>query len=254
MGLMAITGAGLATLATRQPGSHVVRSIAGVGAMFSYFGALSVLPLADVTAIGFASPLFVVALSALILGEAVHALRWSAVGVGFLGVLIMISPHLGASTGAGMPVLGIALALAAAVFTAFVMVFIRRMSETESALAIAFYFQLTCTAVSLAALAFGWRTPDLGDLTLLVLVGVLGGFGQLFMTNSYRFAQASVLANFDYAAMIWAILLGWLFFGELPASAVYFGAALVIAAGGVIAWRERRLGIERARERAARPV
>jgi drug/metabolite transporter (DMT)-like permease len=174
------------------------------------------------------------------------------VGVGFIGVLVMISPHVGQD--AGVSAVGSGLALAAAVFTAFAMVFIRRMSGTESALAIAFYFQLTCTGVSLVALTFGWVMPNVRDLASLVLLGVLGGFGQLLMTNSYRFAQASVLANFDYAAMIWAILFGWLFFGELPATAVYFGAALVIAAGGFIAWRESRLGLERSRERAAKPL
>ena len=252
-GLILFSRMRMAELATERPVSHVLRSIAGVGAMFSYFAALAYLPLADVTAIGFASPLFVVALAAIVLGEQVHAHRWSAVAIGFVGVLIMVSPHLQQSD-AGAPWIGLACAFAAAIFTAFAMVAIRRMSGTESATAIALYFQLTCMAVSVATLPFAWVTPNSRDLGLLMLIGVLGGFGKLFMTNSYRFAQASMLANFDYAAMVWAILFGWLLFSELPAAAVYLGAAIVIASGIYIAWRERQLGIERAVRGAAKPI
>lgn len=252
-GLMLVNHTGLRELKTQRPLSHLLRSMAGVCAMFSYFSALTYLPLADVTAIGFASPLFVVALAALVLGEQVHVYRWSAVAVGFVGVLIMVSPHLGAGS-AQSPILGLVLAFAAAIFAAFAMIAIRRMASTESATAIALYFQLTCAAVSLATLPFAWVTPDSKGWLLLVLMGVLGGFGQLFMTNSYRFAQASVIANFDYVAMIWAIVLGWILFGELPAPAVYVGSVIVIGSGIFIAWRERQLGIERAAERAAKAI
>ncbi|MCE9523202.1 MAG: DMT family transporter [Alphaproteobacteria bacterium] len=244
-GLMLIAGHGLSMLATARPLSHLRRSFTGVCAMFTYFGALTYLPLADVTAISFASPLIVVALAALILGETIRLYRWSAVGVGFLGVLIMASPHLSLGVGEASPTIGLALALLNAVLVAFTMIFIRMMSSTESALAIAFYFQLAATAVSALTLPFAWVTPGAADLALLVLMGILGGFGQLFMTNGYRFAQASTLASFDYAAMVWAILFGWLFFSELPATAVYVGAAIVIASGLFIALRERQLGLQR---------
>lgn len=245
--VMVATGQGISALATKNPLSHARRAFTGVCAMFTYFGALTYLPLADVTAISFASPLIVVVLAAFILGEAVRLYRWSAVAVGFVGVLIMVSPHLGvafASEGAGF---GVGLALANAVLVAFTMVFIRLMSGTESALAITFYFQLTCTVVSALTLPFAWATPGWSELMLLVSLGILGGIGQLFMTNGYRFAQASTLANFDYVAMIWAIGFGWLFFNELPAAAVYVGAVIVIGSGLFIVWRERALGIERAR-------
>lgn len=251
--LMLVQGTPLDELKTSRPLSHLLRSIAGVCAMFSYFAALTYLPLADVTAIGFASPLFVVALAAIVLGEQVHVYRWSAVVVGFIGVVIMVSPHLGMGE-AESPVLGLVFSFAAALFSAFAMIAIRRMAATESATAIALYFQLTCMGVSMATLPFAWITPGVGDLLLLVLMGVMGGFGQLFMTNSYRFAQASVIANFDYVAMIWAILFGWLLFSELPAPAVYVGSIIVIGSGIFIAWRERQLGIERTAERATKPV
>ena len=246
--VMFATGQGLSALATKNPLSHARRAFTGVCAMFTYFGALTYLPLADVTAISFASPLIVVVLAALILGEAVRLYRWSAVGVGFVGVLIMVSPHLGAGYAAEGSGFGVGLAVANAVLVAFTMIFIRLMSGTESALAITFYFQLTCTIVSALTLPFAWVTPSGFELWLLVALGILGGIGQLFMTNGYRFAQASTLANFDYVAMIWAIGFGWLFFSELPAAAVYVGAVIVIGSGLFIVWRERALGIERARQ------
>lgn len=244
----------IATLATQHPFLHARRALTGVLAMFTYFGALTYLPLADVTAISFASPLIVVALAALLLGETVRLYRWSAVAIGFVGVIIMVSPHLGQGFTQDAAAIGIGLAVANALLVAFTMIFIRMMTGTESALAITFYFQLTCTIVSLLTLPFAWTTPTYGQLLLLVLLGVLGGIGQLFMTNGYRFAQASTLANFDYAAMIWAILFGWLFFAELPAGAVYVGAAIVIASGLFIAWRERQLGLKRAGEDAVKPL
>lgn len=252
-GLMLIAGHGLSSLATDKPWSHLRRAFTGVCAMFTYFGALTYLPLADVTAISFASPLIVVALAAVFLGEAVRLYRWSAVAVGFAGVLIMVSPHLTLG-GEASSSIGLLLAVSNAVLVAFTMIFIRLMSSTESALAIAFYFQLSTTLVSLLTLPFAWVTPGAGELVLLVLLGVLGGFGQLFMTNGYRYAQASTLASFDYVSMVWAILFGWLFFAELPVAAVYAGAAIVIASGLFIAWRERQLGLERDRESALKPV
>lgn len=249
---MAAARQGLGSLATKQPFAHARRAFTGVLAMFTYFGALTYLPIADVTAISFASPLIVVALAAVILGESVRLYRWSAVAVGFVGVLIMISPHLGGEGGGSSA--GLLLAVTNAVLVAFTMIFIRMMSGTETALAITFYFQLTCSVVSGATLLFAWANPTLWQFAMLVMLGILGGIGQLLMTNGYRFAQASTLANFDYAAMIWAILFGWLFFGELPAAAVYAGAAIVIGSGLFIVWRERQLGLERAREKAERAL
>lgn len=251
---MLMGGHGIAMLATKNPLMHARRAFTGVLAMFTYFGALTFLPLADVTAISFASPLIVVALAAVMLGEAVGLYRWSAVAVGFVGVLIMVSPHLGDGFTQGEAAIGIALAVANAGLVAFTMIFIRMMSGIEPALTITFYFQLTCTLVSALTLPFAWVSPSFEQFVLLVLLGILGGIGQLLMTNGYRFAQASTLANFDYAAMIWAILFGWLFFGELPVAAVYAGAVIVIASGLFIAWRERQLGLKRSAETAVKPV
>lgn len=251
---MLFAGAGMRTLVTRNPLMHARRAFTGVLAMFTYFGALTYLPLADVTAISFASPLIVVALAAVLLGEAVRLYRWSAVVVGFAGVLIMVSPHLGEGFDQGTAGIGIGLAVANAILVAFTMIFIRMMSGIEPALTITFYFQATCTLVSALTLPFAWAAPSFEQFVLLVLLGILGGIGQLLMTNGYRFAQASTLANFDYAAMIWALLFGWLFFAELPVAAVYVGAVIVIGSGLFIAWRERELGLKRSVESAVKPV
>ncbi len=244
--VMLVSGLRMSDLATKVPWSHARRATSGVLAMFTYFSSLKYLPIADVTAISFASPLIVVVLAAFILGETVRLYRWSAVGAGFVGVLIMVSPHLGQGFAEAGASTGVMLAFANAFLVAFTMIFIRLMSGSEPALVIAFYFQLACTLVSACTLPFAWATPSGGEFLLLVTLGILGGVGQLLMTNSYRFAEASTLANFDYAAMIWAILLGWLFFSELPAAAVYVGAVIVISSGLFIVWRERQLGLRRA--------
>jgi drug/metabolite transporter (DMT)-like permease len=247
-------GGGLQQLSTRKPWIHIRRACTGVLAMFTYFTALTYLPIADVTAISFASPLIVVVLAAFFLGEHVRLYRWSAVLVGFAGVLVMVSPHAGSGLASGNAGAGIAFGFANAVLVAFTMIFIRMMSGTERALATTFYFQLTCTIVSAMTLPFYWVTPGFGELLLLVSLGILGGIGQLLMTNSYRYAPASTLASFDYAAMIWAIAFGWLFFGELPEIAVYVGAGIVIGSGMFVAWRERQLGLKRPDESVTEPA
>ncbi|MEQ1753901.1 MAG: DMT family transporter [Micropepsaceae bacterium] len=242
---MVMRGIGVASLKTAHPWMHARRAFTGVCAMFTYFSALMFLPVADLTAIGFTSPLIVVMLAATMLGETVRGYRWSAVGVGFLGVLLMAWPHISGEYGDGAWV-GVVLAFVNAVFVSFTMIFIRSMSGTEPALTIAFYFQFSCAAVSALTLPFVWVSPESGQLFMLIGLGILGGIGQLLMTNSYRFAPASTLANFDYAAMIWAIILGWIFFSETPHPSVYAGAAIVIGSGLFIAWRERQLELKEA--------
>jgi len=236
---MLISRIPLRSLRTQHPLLHARRAATGMLAMFSYFSALVFLPVADLTAIGFASPLIVVVLAATLLGERVGTYRWSAVAAGFAGVLIMLTPHLSGEVQSGW---GVVLALANAVCVAFTMIFIRSMSHSEAPLTIAFYFQLCCAVVSGITLAFDWVTPTLEQFLVLAMLGVLGGIGQLLMTTSYRHASASTLANFDYAAMIWAVALGWLFFSEVPVAEVFIGAAVVVGSGLFIVWRERQLG------------
>jgi drug/metabolite transporter (DMT)-like permease len=240
--LSAFTVGSLAAIRTERPLFHILRSIAGVCGMFLNFAALQRLPLADITGFSFVAPIFAVILAALILHERAGPYRWAAVMTGFGGVLLMLEPHGGVLhlARAGFSS-GAALALTGAAFSAFVVVFIRQMSTTEKSEAIVFYFMLTCAVVSGATLFWNWVTLSWSAAAWLVLAGILGGIGQLCMTFSYRYAEPSLLAPFDYVAMVWAVVLGYFVLGEVPQPLVLLGAAVVVVAGLFIIWRERRL-------------
>lgn len=242
--LAAVLSGGLHLLATKRVDSHALRSFAGVISMFCNFTAYTLLPLADVTAIGFAAPLFIVVLAAVFLRERVHIYRWSAVVIGFIGVLVIVGPEARMASGA---TIGVMFALTSAALAAVAMIFLRRMSAHEHSTAIAFYFMLTAAACSLFTLPLGWNLPTGGEAWILLGCGLSGGVGQLFLSLSYRYGEASLLAPFDYTAMIWAVALGYFVFGELPMANVWFGAVIVIAAGLLILWREHRLKLARDR-------
>lgn len=252
-------------LHTKRFGGHLVRSFAGIGSMFCIFTAYALLPLADATAIGYASPLMIVVLASILLGERAPPLRWAAVCVGFIGVLVMLWEHLGEGRGADHPrsATGAIVMLMAAFLIAIAMIQTRRLTKTEDTGAITFYFQSTTTVASFtvliaaalwpagapgAGLMHGqaWVTPTFADWGPLVLIGLLGGVGQIFMTQGYRYADASVLATFDYSSILFAVAIGFVFFGEAPSTAVLIGAAIVISAGLTVVWQES--------QRAPRPV
>jgi drug/metabolite transporter (DMT)-like permease len=246
-------------LHTSRKLGHIGRSIAGSGGMFANFIALSLLPLADATALTFATPLIVVPLAALTLGETVRFYRWAAVALGFVGVIVMLSDHLGEGLGdsaaAARSSMGAMIALAGAVSSAVAMIQTRRLTQSEPTGAIVFYFSSLTAAASAALLmvaalwpaeapgaAFmaGQRfvAPSPGEFVLLGSIGVLGGTGQILMTHSYRFADASVIAAFDYVAMIWAAALGYALFAETPSPRILSGAVIVAGAGVFVLWRE----------------
>lgn len=239
-------------LKTAQPMGHVWRGIVGTLAMGLGFGGLAFLPLPEVTAIGYAAPLLVVIFAAMFLGEEVRLFRISAVVVGMVGVLIVLSPRL--SVGADIShaeALGVMLVLGGAVFAALAQIFVRKLVATESTSAIVFYFSLTATLLSLVTLPFGWAMPSLTEAALLILAGLLGGVGQILLTSSYRHADASVIAPFEYVSILFALGIGYWVFSEVPTLTMLGGAVLVVFAGIMIIWRERQLGIERARQRKA---
>ena len=230
-------------LRTERPWLHFIRSAVGAAGMFLNFAALQMLPLAEVTAFGFVQPIFAVVLAALVLKEIVGPFRGAAVVTGFAGVMLMIQPHGGLSAimehgfsaGAG-------LALTGALGSAFVVIFIRQMSATEKSETIVFYFMLFCAVVGALTMIW-WHVQLSWESTMwLVLTGIFGGFGQIAMTFSYRYAEPSLLAPFDYASMIWAVTFGFVIFGEIPAVLVLLGASVVTAAGIFIAFREHRIG------------
>lgn len=240
-----------AGLKTANIAGHVWRGLAGTTAMGFGFAGLGLLPLPEVTAIGYAAPILTVVFAAMFLGEEVRAFRIAAVGLGLAGVILVLSPRLGAAGGAvGAPqALGAVVVLTGAVFAALAQVFIRKLVATETTSAIVFYFSVNSALLSLVTAPFGWVLPDAGTAAVLVACGVLGGIGQIFLTAAYRHADASVVAPFDYASMILALAVGYYGFGEVPSLTVLAGAGMVILAGIMIILRERRLGLERARQR-----
>lgn len=239
-------------LQTAQPMGHVWRGVVGTMAMGLGFAGLAFLPLPEVTAIGYAAPLLVVIFAAMFLGEEVRLFRISAVVVGMVGVLIVLSPRL--SVGADLShaeALGAMLVLGGAVFVALAQIFVRKLVATESTSAIVFYFSLTATLLSLVTLPFGWVLPSPTEVALLIMAGLLGGVGQVLLTSSYRHADASVIAPFEYVSILFALGIGYWVFSEVPTLSMLGGAVLVVLAGIMIIWRERQLGIERARQRKA---
>ena len=241
-------------LRTVQPMGHVWRGVVGTTAMGLGFAGLGYLPLPEVTAIGYAAPLLTVVFAAMFLGEEVRAFRISAVVLGLVGVLIVLSPRLTALQDDAVETaeaLGAMLVLGGAVFAALAQVFVRKLVLTESTSAIVFWFSATATLLSLVTLPFGWVIPSGREAAMLVAAGLLGGVGQILLTSGYREADASVVAPFEYVSMLFALGFGYFLFDEVPTTTMLFGALLVVTAGILIIWRERQLGLERARQRKA---
>lgn len=248
-------------LATRRPVGHALRSLAGTGAMSMMFVALSLLPLTEVIAITYAAPLFITLFAAALLGERIRLYRMTAVAVGFAGVLLVMWPRLtllggaeGAATdpAAADHALGAVVALGAAVMMGLAQTQVRGLSKVETTAAIVFWFTLSSTILALFTLPFGWIMPTPWQLALLVTGGLAGGVGQIMLTAAYRYAEAGVIAPFEYTSMILAVAVGWFVFGEAPTLLVLAGAGLVTAGGILIIWRERQLGLERNASRRAK--
>ncbi|HWT13197.1 MAG TPA: DMT family transporter [Allosphingosinicella sp.] len=233
---MALTGS-LGAWRTRRPLLHLSRGAIGLTTMTLAFSALAFLPLAEATAIGFAAPLFAVMLSALLLAEPVGRHRWSAVAIGFAGVLIVMQP-----SGSNLPPLGLALTLAAALGAAAVTITIRQMGKTESTPTTVLWFTGFSILGSGLLLPFFAEPHDSGEWLILIALGVTGGVGQLFLTSSLRFAPVPVVVSFDYAQLLWVVLLGWLIWDTHPPASTWAGAAVIVASGLYTIYREHKLG------------
>ena len=235
---------GLGALATRRPGGHVLRTLYGfVGTVTTIYG-YTVLPLATVTALGFAMPLGLTALSVPLLGERVGWRRASAVLVGFAGVMIMLRPW--RSGADSLPAFAVAAVLAGVVAWALAMISIRRMGEAgEKNVTIVAWYSLGTALLALVGAVPVWVTPSLGQLAALVLAGVLSGTAQLLMTEGYRAGEATLVAPFEYGAIIYATLLGLVFWGEWPDQWSLLGVVVLVGAGLYIWRREVTLGLRR---------
>lgn len=223
---------GWKTLKAHNVRGHFWRTAFGFCSMVTFFAAFAIMPFADVYALAFTAPLFVTALSVPLLGESVGWRRWAAVLVGLAGVVIMIRPG-----GEGLG-LGALLALIGAFSYAAAIIYIRRLSTTDSNASIVFYFGAAATVLSGLALPVFWVTPTWLDLGLLVLVGLIGGAAQIILTQAFRLAPVSVVTPFEYTAIIWAVLLGYLIWDERTDAWLWLGVVLVVASGLYILHRE----------------
>lgn len=217
--------------------------------MGSSFYGLTHLPLPEAIAIGYAKPMIVVVFGALFLGETIRIYRWSAVLIGLAGVLIISWPKLTLITGEGgmnnSEVLGVFATLAAATFAACAMILVRRLVLTEKTPTIVLWFSLTATVASLMTMPFGWEVPSTRQVILLLIAGFCGGAGQILLTQSYRYAEMSTIAPFEYVSMLLAIGIGIFAFGDIPTVEMLIGGLIVMASGIFIIYREQRLGLKR---------
>lgn len=235
-----IATGGFSVLSTRRPKAHLRRAAYGMAGMVLRFGSLTVLPLAEATTLGFTAPIFAVILAMLLLREDVGIWRWSAVVLGFAGVIIIAQPG-----GGSLPATGALLALGGAFMVALISIQIADLNRTESPLTIVFWFAVCSMPVFALALPFYASSHSPREWLLLVAIGVLGTLGQLLLTTALRFGKVASVIVMDYSSLFWAALYGWLIWRVLPADSTWLGAPLVIAAGLVITWRERKLARRR---------
>lgn len=245
-----------AAMHTDRVSDHFVRGGLNIIGVFCSFAALSRLPIADYTAIVFVAPLITVVIAAVVLKEQVHAYRWSAVVIGFCGIIVMLLPYLiNHSELTATMILGVTFAFITALTSGGGAIQSKRMTATHTTSAIVIWMSFIVLGSSLLTLPFGWLMPmSWGDLVMLVSIGVLGGVGQMFVTDSYRYVHASFLAPLDYTSMLWAFMLGYWVFAEVP-TAYTIGGALIIAGSGIfVILREQQLGVKRLRETPAEPI
>jgi drug/metabolite transporter (DMT)-like permease len=234
--MFALRGGGPRMLKTSRPLVHVGRYLLVLGLSFSFFWALSQMKLVDAIAITFAAPIFITALSVPLLKETVGLHRWVAISIGFCGVLIMLRPGIGVFQWAGVVVIG------SVVFYALLMITTRAYKTTEQTAALMLYPQLGMSLTGIMFAPFFWVTPSLGDLGLFALAGMFGSVGVMCLTHAFRLGPAAVISPFEYSALIWATLIGYLVWGELPDGFTLVGAVIVISSGLYIIYRETAKG------------
>ena len=233
---LAVTG-GIARLRTARIGKHGLRALYGLVGMILNFGAVTLLPLAEATTINFTTAFWAVILSALILHERVGRWRWTAVVLGFVGVLIITRPGDG-----HIPLLGALVGLGAAFMIALISIQIRDLARTDEPLSIVFWFSAFSIPVLAVVMPFVGESHTSYQWALLGGLGAFGLLGQLLLTASLRYGAVASVIVMDYSALIWATLFGWAVFDLLPPATTWIGAPLIVGAGLIIAWREHTLG------------
>lgn len=224
---------------SKRVAGHFWRTLMGTTSMVLGFYAVSMLPLADATAIAFSQPLFSVVVAALIAGEKVRWRRWSATVVGFVGVLVMVQP------GEGSLQFGALVALANAATVALSILLVKRLSDSETPLMILTQFAIFSTILLALPAIWVWRWPDLWGWVLAVGIALSATIGQYFWVQAFKAGEMSAVAPFEYLRLPFAVFVGWLIWGEMPVIWTYVGAAIVIASALYIAHREAQLARER---------
>jgi drug/metabolite transporter (DMT)-like permease len=223
---------GLALLKTQRLGLHGVRAVLNVVAMLCFFYALSITPLSHVAALAFTAPIFATILAIFVLGEVVRIRRWAAILFGFAGTFVAIRPGF-AEVG-----LGSILLLFQAVAWGGALIAIKVLSRTDSSVTIAAYMVTLMMPMSLVPAVFFWQTPSLAQLAWLAAIGVLGTVGQLLMTQALKEAEATLVMPLDFFKLLWAAILGYWVFGEVPGLYTWIGGAMIFASATYIAARE----------------
>jgi drug/metabolite transporter (DMT)-like permease len=255
--LLAWTGEIRTAFHTSRPGRHVVRGMVGVSSMALGFFALTRLPLPEAIMLNYAQPLLVVVISALVLGERVRTFRWTAVGIGFLGVLIISWPKLtlfASDEGMGSAeALGVVAALASAAISAVALLQVRSLVATDKSATVVIWFSLTASVAGLLTMPFGWAPLTGWQVFFLVMAGICGGIAQVLMTEAYRYASVATVAPFEYSSILFGLVVGYLLFADIPTTHSIVGGAIVVGSGLMIIWREQRLGLERGKARKVTP-
>jgi len=222
-----------AVLRTKQIGLHALRGVINMAAMLMFFTALSISPIAKVTALGFTAPIFMAILAVIVLGERFRIYRWSAIFLGFVGMLIILRP--------GLVVIdkGALLVIGSAVLWAVAMLIIKIQSRTESSLTIVAYMGIFLGVFSIAPALWVWQPFELQTLGLMVLIGLFGSIAQMAISESLKETDPTALMPFDFLKLIWTAMIGAWFFAEIPDMFTWIGATVIFSSGLFIAFRER---------------
>lgn len=226
---------GLGFMKTERLGLHAFRGLLNIAAMLLYFNALALTEVAHVTALSFSSPVFASILAVVVLGERFRLRRWVAIALGFLGVLLIIRPGF-------IPLeLGPMMVIGSALIWAMVLMIIKVMSRTESSLTIVAYMNLFLALYSLGPALWFWIWPSLEGWMIMVLIAISGTIGQLCVSQSLHETEPTVVMPFDYLKLIWAAVLGFWVFGEIPDTYIWIGGSVIFASSFYLAWRENQL-------------
>jgi len=248
IGFLAARGQLRDAFRTTNISGHLARGFVGILSMSFGFYGLVHLPLPEAIAIGYAMPLLAVVFAAFFLGEVVRLYRWSAVIIGLIGVMIIIWPRLTLLDQGGFgssEALGAMAVLLSATLGATAVVLVRNLVQKERTHTIVLYFSLSASLFSLATLPFGWSAMSWTSFMLLMIAGFCGGVAQILLTESYRHADMSTIAPFEYTSIVLGIVIGYFLFGDVPTGTMLLGTAVVVGAGIFIIFREHRLGLER---------